>query len=64
VSYTADKYDGLMRERGGSRFRIGRDVRVFAIFLGAVLNQVFAVLVLIAVVMNLETLRRLVVCRG
>ena len=64
VSYTADKYDGLMREKGGSRFRIGRDVRVFALFLGAVLNQVFAVLVLIAAVMNLETLRRLVVCRG
>ncbi len=64
VSYTADKYDGLMREKGGGRFRIGRDVRVFVLFLGALSNQVTAVLTLIAAVMNLETLRRLVVCRG
>ncbi len=63
VSYTADKYDGLMRERGGARFRMGRDVRVFLIFLGALLDQVLPVLVLIALVMNLETVRRLIVCR-
>ncbi len=63
VSYTADKYDGLMRSRGGSRFRIGRDVRVFLIFLGALFDQVLPVLVFIAVVMNMETLRRLWVCR-
>lgn len=63
VSYTADKYDGLMRERGGSRFRVGRDVRVFLVFLGAVLNLPLASLAITALVMNLETLRRLVVCR-
>ncbi len=63
VSYTADKYDGLMRARGGARFRMGRDVRVFLIFLGAVLDQPLAVLAVIALVMNLEALRRLVVCR-
>ena len=63
VSYTADKYDGLMRHKGGGRFRIGRDLRVFILFLGALSNQVMAVLVLIALVMNLETLRRLVICR-
>ena len=40
-SYTADKYDGLMARRlqGASYFRLGRDVRVFVVFLGAVLNQ-------------------------
>ena len=40
TSYTADKYDGLMarRLRGASYFRLGRDVRVFVIFLGAILN--------------------------
>ncbi len=64
VSYTADKYDGLMRERGGARFRMGRDVRVFLIFLGALLDQVLPVLMLIAGIMNLETVRRLIVCRG
>ncbi len=62
LSYTADKYDNLMRERiqagGKVGVRMGRDVRVFFIFLGAVANLVLPVLVLIAVVMNLETLRR------
>ena len=62
LSYTADKYDNLMRERiragGKAGLRMGRDVRVFLIFLGAVANIVLPVLVLIAVVMNLETLRR------
>ena len=63
VSYTADKYDGLMREKGGARFRIGRDVRVFLIALGALLNQPLTVLGLLAVIMNVETIRRLFVCR-
>jgi CDP-L-myo-inositol myo-inositolphosphotransferase len=62
LSYTADKHDNLMRERieagGSARFRMGRDVRVFLIFLGAAVNLVLPVLFVIAVVMNLETLRR------
>ncbi len=68
LSYTADKYDNLMRERiqagGKAGFRMGRDVRVFLIFLGAMTNLVLPVLVLIAVVMNLETLRRVSVARN
>ncbi len=63
LSYTADKYDGRMRARGGARFRLGRDVRVFVILVGALLDQALAVLWLIALVMNAETLRRLLVCR-
>jgi CDP-L-myo-inositol myo-inositolphosphotransferase len=62
LSYTADKYDNLMRERiragGGAGLRMGRDVRVFLIFLGAATNMVLPVLVVIAVVMNVETVRR------
>jgi CDP-L-myo-inositol myo-inositolphosphotransferase len=62
LSYTADKYDNLMRDRVGAGskggLRMGRDVRVFLIFLGAAANLVLPVLVVIAVVMNLETLRR------
>ena len=62
LSYTADKHDNLMRKRieaeGRARFRMGRDVRVFLIFLGAAVNLVLPVLFVIAVVMNLETLRR------
>jgi len=63
LSYTADKYDNLMSKRiqdgGKTGIRMGRDVRVFLIFLGAIANMVLPVLVLIAVVMNLETLRRI-----
>lgn len=62
LSYTADKYDSLMRERikggGGAGLRMGRDTRVFFIFLGAATNMILPVLVVIAVVMNVETMRR------
>jgi len=68
LSYTADKYDNLMHERiragGKAGLRMGRDVRVFLIFLGAVANMVLPVLVLIAVVMNVETLRRVSIMRN
>jgi len=64
VSYTADKYDSLMRERIKPAFRIGRDMRLFLIFLGALLNQALAVLVILAVLMNAETIRRIYICRG
>ncbi len=64
VSYTADKYDGLMKIRfeQGERpgFRIGRDLRVLVIALGAVFNLPLVALSLIAVVMNAETVRRIV----
>ncbi len=63
LSYTADKYDGRMRARGGARFRLGRDVRVFIVFLAAVTQLVLPALALIAAVMNAETLRRIWVCR-
>ena len=64
-SYTADKYDGLMaqRLRGTSYLRLGRDVRVFVIFFGAILNQPLFTLVVIASVMNLEVVRRIVIYR-
>ncbi len=67
LSYTADKYDNLMRDRiragGKTGLRMGRDVRVFLIFLGALANMVLPILILIAVVMNLETLHRVSVAR-
>jgi len=64
-SYTADKYDGLMAQRlqGTSYFRLGRDARVFVIFLGAVLNQPMFTLGVVALVMNVEVVRRIVICR-
>jgi CDP-L-myo-inositol myo-inositolphosphotransferase len=63
LSYTADKYDKLMKSRIQKGIRIGRDVRVFLIFLGAILNQAYLILMVIAVLMNLETIRRIVICR-
>jgi CDP-L-myo-inositol myo-inositolphosphotransferase len=66
TSYTADKYDGLMKARleRGKGIRIGRDVRVFMISVGALCNLPFLTLSLIAVLMNLETVRRVVVARS
>jgi CDP-L-myo-inositol myo-inositolphosphotransferase len=63
-SYTADKYDGLMAQRlqGASYFRLGRDVRVFIIFLGALFNLPLLTLGFVALVMNVEVVRRIVVC--
>jgi CDP-L-myo-inositol myo-inositolphosphotransferase len=63
-SYTADKYDGLMAQRlqGASYFRLGRDARVFIIFLGAILNLPLITLGVIALLMNVEVVRRIIVC--
>ncbi|MBA7534488.1 Bifunctional IPC transferase and DIPP synthase [subsurface metagenome] len=62
-SYTADKYDGLMKKKlgpGKTYFRIGRDVRMFIIFLGALINQPVLVLFVIAFTTNAENIRRIV----
>ena len=54
----------MARKLGGaSYFRLGRDVRVFIIFLGAVFNQPLPTLAVIALVMNIEVVRRIIVCR-
>ena len=60
-SYTADKYDGLMKKKLKQRvhLRLGRDVRLFIIFLGALVNQPLAILILIAIMMNVENVRRI-----
>ena len=64
LSYTADKYDNLMKNRIKKGVRVGRDVRVFLIFLGAIFNQAYLLLIVIAVLMNAETIRRIVICRN
>ncbi len=63
-SYTADKYDGFMKKKlgpGEHYFRMGRDVRMFIIFIGALINQPLLILVIIAILMNIENIRRVVV---
>lgn len=64
VSYTADKYDTMKKLGMEKTFRIGRDIRVFLIFLGSVLNQAFYTLLTIAILMNLETIRRIYIYRN
>ena len=63
-SYTADKYDGFMKKKlgeGRHYLRMGRDVRVFLIFIGALINQPFLILLVIALLMNIENIRRVMV---
>jgi len=63
-SYTADKFDSLMKAKfsNGKGIRIGRDVRIFLIFLFALCNLPLMALIVLAVLMNVETVRRVVVC--
>lgn len=65
LSYTADKYDGVMAENldWRTRFRVGRDVRILIIVLGALLNMSFLVLLINAVWMNAEVVRRVWICK-
>ena len=64
VSYTADKYDSLMKQKIiSSKIRIGRDLRIFIISLGAILSLVNLTLAIIAIIMNIEAIRRIWLCR-
>jgi len=60
-SYTAEKYDKfLIKNIENNKFvRVGRDLRLFIIFVGAIFNEVFFVLFALAVVMNMENIRRI-----
>jgi CDP-L-myo-inositol myo-inositolphosphotransferase len=63
-SYTADKYDALMKKRLGPKrvyFRIGRDVRILIIFLGALINQILLILFIIGVLTNVENIKRVLI---
>lgn len=59
-SYTADTYDRTMRRRGGYYLRIGRDWRIFLIFLGGLFNEPALALSAIAAIMNIENTRRII----
>ncbi len=62
-SYTADKYDRFMEKRLQGKvapFRIGRDLRIMLISAGALLNIPVIALALIAIVMNIENIRRVI----
>ena len=62
-SYTSDKYDSIFKDEGmekSSKFRMGRDVRLLLITIGALTNQIPIILIILAVIANFEALRRLV----
>ncbi len=63
-SYTAIKYDAVvLKAKEGPGWRFGRDTRSFLIMLGAVLNQLFFLLVILAAIANFVSVRRLYVLR-
>jgi CDP-L-myo-inositol myo-inositolphosphotransferase len=64
-SYTADKYDTIFRKRIKeiNGMRMGRDVRLFLIFIGALSNQILITLAILAIITNYESIRRLIVLR-
>ena len=66
-SYTSDKYDSIFRNEDmtkRSKFRMGRDVRLLLITIGALTNQIPIMLIILAVLTNFEALRRLIVFRN
>jgi CDP-L-myo-inositol myo-inositolphosphotransferase len=67
-SYTADKYDAFLKKRlarGKRPLRLGRDVRLFLIFLGALAGQPLGTLIALALLSHGEVLRRIgVLLRG
>ncbi len=66
-SYTADKYDAFIKrilKHKSSRsvvLRIGRDVRIFIIFLGTLLNLPLYTLAITGILNHIEVLRRIYV---
>ena len=61
ISYSADKYNSFLIKRlktSKFRLRIGRDVRIFIIFLGSLTNQVLIALTVLALLTNLEVIKR------
>jgi len=66
-SYTSSKYDSIFKNGDmakRSKFRMGRDVRLLLIVIGALTNQILIMLIIIAVIANFEAIRRLIVFRN
>ena len=61
-SYTAGWYDDFIRNMENKRyvFRFGRDIRMFLIFIGGIFNQLLPTLFILAIITNLESIRRLI----
>jgi len=57
LSYTAYVYDSVISKH--NNFRMGRDITIFIILVGAIMNIPYITLVILAVVTNVEVCRRL-----
>jgi len=66
VSYSRARAESNLKkmfESGFSRYAASRDVRLFVIMIGGVLNQILASLLVLAVLTNLVVLKRLHECK-
>jgi CDP-L-myo-inositol myo-inositolphosphotransferase len=64
TSYTATKYDSLIRARQRvATWRFGRDTRLLLIMLGAILNEIYFLLLTLAFITNFISIRRLLIFR-
>jgi len=57
LSYTAYVYDSVISKH--SNFRMGRDITIFIILIGAIMNIPYITLMILAVITNVEVCRRL-----
>ncbi len=64
MSYTATKYDSIFKKKSAfPKVRLGRDVRLFLVMIGALFNKIFLTLFILALLSNLEVLRRIYVVK-
>ena len=66
-SYTALDYDKFIASKAFIKkrtIRMGREIRLLIVFIGAVLNQLFALLLVLSIVTNAVSIRRLFVLRN
>jgi CDP-L-myo-inositol myo-inositolphosphotransferase len=66
-TYTGEKYDSVFKTESGTgriKFRVGRDVRLLIIVVGALTNQIPILLIIVAVLANFEAIRRLILFRN
>ena len=66
-TYTGEKYDSIFKIGNGTgrlKFRVGRDMRLLIIVVGALTNQIPILLIIVAVLANFEAIRRLILFRN
>ncbi|MCK4353513.1 NTP transferase domain-containing protein [candidate division WOR-3 bacterium] len=61
-SYTADKYDNVFKKK--FKIRVGRDIRLFLIMIGALFNQIFYTLIILGILTNVESIKRLYILKN